>query len=116
MGHSMAHIEPRRHRAHHRGIAAVGQVPEVVAAELLLRPQPRQRLVLGGAGGIRFDSCVQCLPGSSEDVSRESGRGQIRLDPLGGRGGRSKPGTQPGEGLAVAVLHVGQTFLDLRRR
>ena len=97
-------------------IPVLGHVAEVVAAVLLLRPEPLQRLVLGRTGRVRLDTRAEPLPGSSEGVTCEARRRQVGLDALGGRGGRAQPRAQPFERLGVAFELDGQARLDVRMR
>nr|WP_302053616.1 hypothetical protein [Nocardioides panacis] len=112
----MAHVQPGRHGVDHGAVPVLGHVPEVVTAVLLLRPEPLQRLVLGGASRVRLDTRAEPLPGPSQRLGREAGRGEVGLDAVGSRGGRSQPRAQPVERLGEAVELGDHARLDLRAR
>ena len=90
-----------------------GQVAEVVLVVLLLRPQPRERLLLGGAGGVRLDARAQALPRAPQSVPVEPGRGHEGLDPVGRGRVRPQPVAErvQGRGEAAEVARPGLRHL-----
>ena len=110
-----ADVEPGRHGVHDRRVPVPRQVAEVGLVVLVLRPEPLQRLLLGRAGRVRLDVRPEALPGPSQRIAREAGRGQVRLDAVGRGGGRSQLVAQPAEGGGEAPGIARRARLELRR-